>query len=89
MKHHARIGFATFLAAVTLATAPLAFSADKIPPAQKVITVHVGGHSGDGIAKAVNEMHAKMEAEGWRFQHFAHHTENGDSEGAWVTYVRD
>ncbi len=34
-------------------------------------------------------MHAKMGAEGWRFASLAAHTENGDTEGLWVTYVRD
>ena len=57
--------------------------------AQHVVTVHIDGHLGSGLAKKANEMHAKMETEGWRFASLAVHTENGDTEGLWVTYVRD
>ena len=53
-----------------------------------VITVHVNGHGGDGIAKKINEMHAKMTGQGWAFAHLSPHSENADTEGAWVTYTK-
>jgi len=74
--------------ACTLVLAP-AQAAEKDHEARHTITVHIGGHLGNGLAKDANEMHAKMEAEGWRFVSLAVHTENGDTEGLWVTYVRD
>ena len=40
------------------------------------------------MAKDINEMHIAMEAKGWRFADMEVHTENSDTEGAWVTYVR-
>lgn len=79
-------------AAVALAAATAALpaqSADKHPPARHVVTVHVDGHLGSGLAKKTNELHARMEAEGWRFASIIAHTENGDTEGLWITYVRD
>lgn len=76
------------LLAATLALGS-AHAADGQPPAHKAVTVHVDGHLGGGLAKKVNEMHAKMEAEGWRFAGLVAHTENGATEGLWVTYVRD
>jgi hypothetical protein len=81
---------ATAAAAVAiLATALPGQAADKHPAARTMITVHVNGHLGSGLAREVNELHAKMEAEGWRFAGLVPHTENGDTEGLWVTYVRD
>ena len=74
--------------AAGLAFAP-AQASDRHPEARHVITVHIDGHLGSGLARKTNEMHAKMEAEGWRFASLAVHTENGDTEGLWVTYVRD
>jgi len=41
------------------------------------------------VAKDVNELHAKMEKDGWRFASMVAHTENGDTEGVWVTYTRE
>lgn len=71
-------------------SAMLAWSGDAKSPAVEptVLTVHVGGHGGDGIAKKINEMHAKMTAEGWKFAHLSPHSENADTEGAWVTYTK-
>jgi len=68
---------------------PPAQASEKHPEARHVITVHIDGHLGSGLARKTNEMHAKMEEEGWRFASLAVHTENGDTEGLWVTYVRD
>ena len=39
-------------------------------------------------AKDVNEMHAKMEKDGWRFADLEAQTENGDTEGIWLTYTK-
>ena len=74
--------------AAGLALAP-AQASDRHPEARHVITVHIDGHLGSELARKTNEMHAKMEAEGWRFAGLTAHTENGDTEGLWVTYVRD
>jgi len=74
--------------AAGLAFAP-AQASDRQQEARHVITVHIDGHLGSGLARKTNDMHAKMEAEGWRFASLAVHTENGDTEGLWVTYVRD
>jgi len=57
-----------------------------VPP--RVITVHVDGHGGNGIAKNINEMHVKMTAKGWDFADMESHAENGDTEGAWLTYTK-
>lgn len=51
-------------------------------------TVHIDGHGGGSIAKKLNEMHAKMAKDGWQFADMEPHTENGDTEGAWVTYTK-
>jgi hypothetical protein len=40
------------------------------------------------MAKKLNETHVSMEAKGWRFADMEVHAENGDTEGAWVTYVK-
>jgi len=78
--------FALLVAITVLAPAQ---AAEKHQLARKVVTVHIDGHLGSGLAKKTNEMHAKMEAEGWRFAAMAPHMENGDTEGLWITYVRD
>jgi hypothetical protein len=52
------------------------------------LTVHIDGHGGGGIAKKLNEMHAQMARDGWQFADMEPHTENGDTEGAWVTYTK-
>jgi hypothetical protein len=52
------------------------------------LTVHIDGHGGGGIAKKLNEMHAQMARDGWEFADMEPHTENGDTEGVWVTYTK-
>lgn len=52
------------------------------------LTVHIDGHGGGGIAKKLNEMHAQMARDGWQFADMEPHTENGDTEGVWVTYTK-
>lgn len=81
----AAAGIAAGLSAMLAWSMGDAESAAVAPP---VITVHVDGHGGDGIAKKINEMHAKMTREGWVFAHLAPHSENADTEGAWVTYTK-
>jgi hypothetical protein len=56
--------------------------------AETMMTVYVSAHTGNGLAKDINETHARMEAEGWRFADMEVHTENGDTEGAWITYTK-
>lgn len=70
-----------------LAVAPHAQAADK-PQATTMVTVYVDGHSGSTIAKEVNALHAKMEAQGWKFASLVVHMENSDTKGAWVTYTK-
>jgi hypothetical protein len=60
--------------------------------ATKAITVFLDASFGgrtNGAAKALSNKHAEMEAQGWRFEHLAVYTENGDLVGFFVTYVRD
>jgi hypothetical protein len=73
------------MAGATLVPRSLAADQDK---AVNVVTIHVKAHTGSGVAKGVNELHAKMEKEGWRFASMVAHYENGDTEGVWVTYTR-
>ncbi|MBP6514772.1 MAG: hypothetical protein KA224_06300 [Steroidobacteraceae bacterium] len=74
--------------ATALVAAPLALAKDDAPAATTMVTVYVSAHGGSGMAKEANASHAKMEAQGWRFANFTVHAENGDTEGAWITYVK-
>jgi hypothetical protein len=59
--------------------------------ATKATTVFVDASFGgrkNAAAKALSSKHAEMEAHGWRFEHLAVYTENGDLVGFFVTYVR-
>lgn len=58
------------------------------PAQQQITTVWVNGKGQSGFAKKLNERHAEMAAQGWKFAGLAVYTENGDMEGAFVTYVR-
>lgn len=73
--------------AFALAAAPASASEEKAA-ADRVVTVYVSGHGGNSLTKKINESHATMEAQGWRFSTMQVHTENGDTEGAWITYVK-
>jgi predicted outer membrane protein len=66
----------------------LAVAKDKKETADTMITVYISAHGGSSIAKKANETHVKMEAAGWRFANMEVHTENADTEGAWLTYVK-
>lgn len=73
--------------AATLVAPVEARDKDK-PTADKVITLYLGAHTGRGIEREINELHGKMEREGWRFAQMVPHMENSDTEGLWVTYTR-
>ena len=77
---------ATALAASLAATPAIAAE----PPAgAKTVTVYLGTSLGKKMAaKDINEMHAKMEKDGWRFVDLEAQLENGDTEGVWLTYTR-
>lgn len=85
-------GYRNLLAAITLAAAliaaPAALAADE-PAPTAAVTVYVGMHYGkNGAAKDINAMHAKMEKDGWRFADLESNSENGDTEGFWLTYTK-
>ena len=84
---HCRI-FTLAVMTATLCAAPVAFAAEPAAPT-KTVTVYVGVHFGKKkAAEEINEMHATMEKDGWRFADMETNTENGDTEGFWVTYTR-
>lgn len=64
-----------------------ALAADPAP-AKNMVTVFISKGSASSVTKAVNEMHAKMEAEGWSYKDMDVYIENGDLQGLFVTYVR-
>jgi hypothetical protein len=55
----------------------------------KAITVYVNGKGETSFAEKMNESHVAMAAQGWRFAESQLYLENGDMEGAFVTYVRN
>jgi maltose-binding protein MalE len=59
---------------------------EKAP--QNTMTVWVNGKGQTGYADKLNEQHAKMEAQGWKFAGMQLYTEDGDMQGAFVTYTR-
>ena len=85
---------ATMLASWTagvLATAGLfamATHAKDEPVAQNTMTVWVDGKGQSGFAEKVNKLHGEMEAKGLKFADMEIYTEDGDMQGAFVTYVR-
>lgn len=58
------------------------------PVAENTVTVWVGGKGQSGFAEKLNKSHAAMEAKGMKFADLQIYTENGDMQGAFVTYVR-
>jgi hypothetical protein len=56
--------------------------------ATQVRTVFVNKGNASAVTKALNKMHAKMEADGWSFADMNVYVEDGDLEGIFVTYVR-
>lgn len=80
------LGAAAALLAGVLAV-PAAVAAE--PEAAKTMTtVFVNKGSAGSVTKALNKLHAKMEAEGWSYADMEVYTEDGDLEGIFVTYVR-
>ncbi len=73
------------------AAAPAVAAAAASAGWTKATTVFVNtvmGSRTGGSAKRINEMHAEMEAKGWRFMSLETYTENGDLVGFFVTYVK-
>lgn len=79
---------AAVIAATALVATPARAADARKETADTMMTVYVAAHTGGGLAKDINETHAKMEAAGWRFADMEVHTENGDTEGAWITYTK-
>jgi len=82
----ATVAASVLAAAMLMATATHA--KDEPPPAQNVTTVWVGGKGQTQFAEKSNEMHAAMEAKGWKFADMEIYTEDGDMQGAFITYTR-
>ncbi|MEY4762641.1 MAG: hypothetical protein RLZZ200_2497 [Pseudomonadota bacterium] len=61
---------------------------DKDVQAQTVVTRFVDKGSAKSVIKAINKMHAEMEAKGWVYRDMGVYTEDGDLEGLFVTYVK-
>jgi opacity protein-like surface antigen len=78
---------AALTAAVLLASPAMAADKEK-ETADTIMTVYVSAHGGSSMARKINESHVAMEAAGWRFADLEIHTENGDTEGAWITYTK-
>ena len=70
------------------ATAGLAADKDADAASATVTTVFVDGKGQNGFAEKVNKTHAEMAAKGWRFADFELYNEDGDMQGAFVTYTR-
>ena len=79
---------ATVVSVALLAAPAQAAKEKKKEFADGMVTVYISGHGGSTIMKKMNEMHVKMESAGWRFAAMEVHTENSDTEGMWVTYVK-
>jgi predicted TIM-barrel enzyme len=80
------LGAAAALVAGVLAVQP-AVAAE--PEAAKLTTtVFVGKGNSSAVTKALNKMHAQMEAQGWSYADMGVYTEDGDLQGIFVTYVR-
>ncbi|MCU0975238.1 MAG: hypothetical protein MUC71_02860 [Steroidobacteraceae bacterium] len=79
---------AACVAAAVLVAAPAVAADKKKETADNLVTVYVMAHGGKEMAKDINASHAAMEAQGWRFADLEIHTENGDTEGAWITYTK-
>ena len=81
----------TTLKIITLAAAALfatvTHSKDE-PVAQNVTTVWVDGKGQSSFAEKLNKKHAEMESQGWKFGDLEVYIENGDMQGAFVTYLR-
>ena len=79
---------AACMAAAVLVAAPAVAADKKKETADTILTVYVSAHGGKEMAKDINASHVAMEAQGWRFADLEIHTENGDTQGAWITYTK-
>jgi DNA-binding protein YbaB len=82
------IALASIVSFALVATPAQAAKEKKKEFADGMVTVYISGHGGTTLTKKMNEMHVKMESMGWRFAGMEVHTENSDTEGMWVTYVK-
>ena len=77
--------------ALMFATAPATFAADAKDAAEAAATikaVFVDGKGQSSFADKVNKTHAEMTAKGWKFASLSVYDEDGDMQGAFVTYTR-
>jgi hypothetical protein len=75
--------------ATVFVLASASHAADKPPSeADGIRTLFVEKGSASAVLKAINALHAKMEAEGWSYRDMSVYTEDGDLEGVFVTYAR-
>jgi hypothetical protein len=71
------------------AAAPATFAADdKNDAAATIRTVFVSGKGQSSFADKVNETHAEMAAKGWKFADLDIYVEDGDMQGAFISYTR-
>jgi len=93
MSHPARVAIATLVVVGALAAGVLLFTqaraANETAENQPtVVTIYVSAGSGKGVAEDANKAHAKYVASGYAFADMEPYTENGDLQGAWITYVK-
>jgi hypothetical protein len=77
--------------ALMFATAAATFAADATDAAEApatIKTVFVDGKGQSSFADKVDKSHAEMTAKGWKFASLAVYDEDGDMQGAFVTYTR-
>lgn len=72
----------------TVAMFVAASHAQDEPVPQNTTSVWLDGKGQSGFAEKLNKMHADMEAKGLKFSEMEIYTEDGDMQGAFVTYVR-
>lgn len=77
------------LSAGSLVTGAALAADDKDDINAKTTTVWVDGKGYSGFAEKLNKKHAEMQEKGWSFADLEIYTENGDMQGAFVTYERD
>ena len=88
MKIRLSAVLAATLATASLAMTPLALAKEEKYVATSVITVYLSAHGGNQISEKINELHGKMEQQGWKFADLQIHSENSDTKGVWVTYTK-
>ncbi|MEO6079545.1 MAG: hypothetical protein ABIQ86_07190 [Steroidobacteraceae bacterium] len=82
-------GFLLAVIAALVFAGSVSIAADKPPQeAQGIRTMFVDKGSARSVLKAINVLHAKMEADGWVYRDMSVYTEDGDLQGIFVTYTR-